>query len=122
MPKQRRTKLKNNYEEYFQKKYKFRTPNEYILPEVMFESERWVIPQLQSMKTELNTVKSMLNKYDLKVWSKHTAFRDPSGSIIRKLAETVQPELLTQVISICLDISKIYLIEFCRLGVNFMRS
>lgn len=98
MHKQRRAKNQKHYIDYFRKEYTFNTHNEYKLSEVIFESERWAIPELQEMKGELNGVKSLLNKYNLEIWSKHTAYRDPSSSIIKKIAETIQPELLTQVI------------------------
>lgn len=98
MSKHKRAKIHNKkYEDYFQKKYTFRNL-EYKLPEVIFESERWQVSYLQCMKNELNGVKSLLGKYDLKIWSKHTAYRDPSSSIIKKIAENIKPELLTQVI------------------------
>lgn len=76
---------------------------EYKLPERVFESERWTISYLKDLKKELNEVKSLLNKYDLKSWSKHTSHRDPSSSIIKKIAETIKPELLTQVINTSLN-------------------
>lgn len=85
------------YEDYFRKKYTFRSYHHYKLPEEVFECGRWIVPHFQDMKKELNDVKSLLNKYDLNIWSKHTAYRDPSSSIIKKIGETVKPELLTQV-------------------------
>lgn len=88
---------KNSYESYFRKKYVFKSYGDYKFPKMVFESERWSIPELQNMKGKLNEVKSMLNNYDLKLWSKHTAYRDPSSTVIKKIAETVKPELLTQV-------------------------
>lgn len=125
MTKNKRLKMRNKktYEDYFRKKYTFRNYHQYELPEEIFESERWTVSHLQDMKKELNDVKSLLNKYDLSIWSKHTAYRDPSSAIIKKMAETVKPELLTQVI-----IPQFYLnqfeqlsVLFCRPGVNFMK-
>lgn len=102
MTKHKRLKMRNKktYEDYFRKKYTFRSYHQYKLPEDIFETERWTLSHFQDMKKELNGVKSLLNKYDLPIWSKHTAYRDPSSSIIKRLAETVKPELLTQVIKI----------------------
>lgn len=123
MTKHKRLKMRNKktYEDYFRKKYTFRSYHNYKLPEDVFESERWTVPLLQDLKKELNDVKSLLNNYDLKIWSKHTAYRDPSSSIIKKIAETVKPELLTQVIIFFfLSIVKIIYI-ICRLGVSFMK-
>lgn len=120
----KRRKHKNHnktcYEDYFQKKYTFTNCEEYKLPERIFESERWTISHLKDLKKELNDVKSMLNKYDLKIWSKHTAFRDPSSSVIKKIAETIKPELLTQVMNTSLNQLEICNM-FCRLGANFMK-
>lgn len=95
--KRSRNRNKNNYEEYFRKKYTFKNYNDFNIPQTIFEGQRWMIRHLQDMKHELNSVKSLLNKYDLNIWSKHTTFRDPSSSIMRKIAQTIQPELLTQV-------------------------
>lgn len=94
---------KNYYENYFRKKYTFKNNKEYTLPEEMFESERWIISYLQDLKKDMNRVKSLLSKYDLNTWSKHTAFRDPSSSIIKTIADKIRPELLTQVIHIFLN-------------------
>lgn len=88
-----------NYEEYFNKKYTFQISINYELPQDIFDSPKWLVQELQDKKKQLNDVKSLLSKYKLKVWSKHTAYRDPSGFVMKKLSETVQPELLTQVTS-----------------------
>lgn len=85
-------------EYYFKKVYRFRNSDKYILPHTAFESEeKWFVPTLQNKKVKLNEVKSLLGKYKLKVWSKHTAYRDPSGFVMKRLSQDVQPELLTQV-------------------------
>lgn len=85
-------------EDYFKKVYRFSSNGRCTLPNRAFEpGEKWFVPELQSKKIKLNEVKSLLGKYKLKVWSKHTAYRDPSGFVMKKLSETVQPELLTQV-------------------------
>ncbi|KAJ8918957.1 hypothetical protein NQ315_016859 [Exocentrus adspersus] len=84
-------------EDHFKKIHHFKNnEGRYILPADAFRTPKWDIPALQDKKAELNEVKSLLGKYKLKVWSKHTAYRDPSGFVMKKLAENVQPELLTQ--------------------------
>lgn len=88
---------RNSNDSYFNKKYIFHSYDAYQFPPTVFEFRRWEIPHLQNLKKELNGVKSLLNNYNLKLWSKHTAYRDPSSSIIKKIAETIKPELLTQV-------------------------
>lgn len=88
---------KESYENYFKKRFTFRRNSEYYLPGEAFESAKWHIQDLQNKKKELNDVKSMLGKYKLKVWSKHTANRDPAGFVIKKVSATIHPELLTQV-------------------------
>lgn len=86
------------YEDYFKKVHHFKNNEQYVLPNKVFEcGEKWLVPELQYKKIKLNEVKSLLGKYKLKVWSKHTAYRDPSGFVMKKLSEDVQPELLTQV-------------------------
>ncbi|XP_056634324.1 cap-specific mRNA (nucleoside-2'-O-)-methyltransferase 2 [Diorhabda sublineata] len=86
----------NQYEEDFKKIYFFKNQNQYFLPNQMFESPKWSIQELLSKKDELNRIKGLLSKYKLKVWSKHTANRDRAGFVLKKLAENVKPELLTQ--------------------------
>ncbi|XP_072391280.1 cap-specific mRNA (nucleoside-2'-O-)-methyltransferase 2-like [Diabrotica undecimpunctata] len=86
----------NEYEEDFNKIYFFKIQDELSLPRQVFESPKWCIPELQSKKTELNIIKGRLGKYKLKVWSKHTAHRDRAGFVMKKLAEKIKPELLTQ--------------------------
>nr|CAI5820029.1 unnamed protein product [Callosobruchus analis] len=84
------------YRTYFKKVYNFQSNSDYVLPKKAFLSPKWLIPELQTKKKELNKVKGLLSKYKIKVWSKHTASRDPAGFVIKNLQETVQPELLTQ--------------------------
>ncbi|XP_030750834.1 cap-specific mRNA (nucleoside-2'-O-)-methyltransferase 2 isoform X2 [Sitophilus oryzae] len=48
------------------------------------------------MKIKLNSVKSELNVFDLKKWSKHTQSRDVAGHVFSLLRNSVKPELLTQ--------------------------
>ncbi|XP_018571350.1 cap-specific mRNA (nucleoside-2'-O-)-methyltransferase 2 isoform X2 [Anoplophora glabripennis] len=85
------------YENYFKKIHHFKNNERYTLPKKAFACrEKWLVPELQNKKIKLNEVKSLLGKYKLKVWSKHTAHRDPSGFVMKKLSEDVQPELLTQ--------------------------
>lgn len=86
-----------DYEDYFKKKFVLGNVKEYQIPSIIFESPKWSIPTLQDKKRQLNEVKSLLNKYKLKVWSKHTSHRDHSGFVMKRLAEAIQPELLTQV-------------------------
>lgn len=88
----------SEYEDDFNKIYSFKSVHDCVLPHSLFESPKWSIPELQRKKQELNKVKSLLGKYQLKVWSKHTANRDRAGFVIKKLSEEIKPELLTQVI------------------------
>ncbi|KAJ8985105.1 hypothetical protein NQ317_019791 [Molorchus minor] len=84
------------YENNFRKIYEFEVDERYVLPDKVFQTSKWSIAVSQNKKLELNEVKSLLGKYKLKIWSKHTAYRDPSGFVMKKLMETIQPELLTQ--------------------------
>lgn len=86
----------NEYEADFEKIYFFKNQDEYCLPNKIFESPKWSIQELLSKKNELNRIKGLLSKYKLKVWSKHTANRDRAGFVLKKLAEEIKPELLTQ--------------------------
>ncbi|KAJ8927799.1 hypothetical protein NQ314_019680 [Rhamnusium bicolor] len=84
------------YEEYFEKIYEFKSSEQCVLPSKVFESSKWLIPEFQNKKQELNKIKGLLGRFQLKAWSKHTAYRDPSGFVMKKLSENVHPELLTQ--------------------------
>ncbi|KAG5878276.1 hypothetical protein JTB14_025862 [Gonioctena quinquepunctata] len=86
----------NEYEDDFKKIYIFKTSDLCTLPNTVFDSPKWAIPELQNKKHELNKVKGKLSKYKLKVWTKHTANRDRAGFVMKKLAESIKPELLTQ--------------------------
>lgn len=48
------------------------------------------------MKKELNDVKNNLNNFDLSHWHRHTRATNPAGSVIWRVKQEVNPELLTQ--------------------------
>ncbi|KAJ8985104.1 hypothetical protein NQ317_019790 [Molorchus minor] len=62
----------------------------------IFKTPKWSIPELQIKKQELNKVKSLIGNFQLNVWTKYAAYRDPSGLVMKTLSENIQPELLTQ--------------------------
>lgn len=55
------------------------------------------LPELQSIKHDLNAVKSKLNEYELTQWHKHTRSMNPADKVMRHLRRDVKVEFLTQV-------------------------
>ncbi|CAG9858242.1 unnamed protein product [Phyllotreta striolata] len=86
----------SEYEDDFNKIYFFKNHGQYSLPNEVFVSQKWSVPELQTRKQELNNVKGLLGKYVLKEWSDFTSKRDRAGLVMRKLSEKIKPELLTQ--------------------------
>lgn len=89
--------IRKQISDLFDKKYSFENNKIYELPSDPFTCEKWSISTQQDKKTELNSVKSRLNCFNLEEWSKHTKTRDPSSFIVRFIKKQFDPELLTQV-------------------------
>lgn len=110
-----------NIEGYFSRKYEFKSSESCKLPDTAFVSNKWSIENLHVKKQMLNHVKAQLNSFSLLEWSKHTKFRDPSSLIIKYLKTAYEPELLTQVLSICGQLTLTKNV-FCRRGASFMNA
>ncbi|KAJ6632667.1 Cap-specific mRNA (nucleoside-2'-O-)-methyltransferase 2 [Pseudolycoriella hygida] len=84
----------------FEKKFRFRKHMHWKLPlinNIFKENEKNVtVPQLQSIKDELNRTKDKLNDYPLNTWSRFTAKRDPSSAIAWFLRNDVKAEFVTK--------------------------
>ncbi|RLU27367.1 hypothetical protein DMN91_001169 [Ooceraea biroi] len=65
-------------------------------PESMFKEPQWQLDSLQTLKSNLNEVKSRLNNFNLFEWQKHTTQMNKAGSIVGHVRKFTQPELLTQ--------------------------
>ncbi|GFG29900.1 hypothetical protein Cfor_09920 [Coptotermes formosanus] len=84
---------------HFDKKFGFAPPlQDWRLPEPseMFVAERWKDARLQTLKDELNSVKSKLDSYNLNDWHKHTRAMNKAGEIQWRLRKELEPEFLTQ--------------------------
>lgn len=60
------------------------------------EDHSKVLKQLSTLKETLNSVKSSLNDFDIKEWSSHTNFTNPSAKVLPHLRNSIHPELATQ--------------------------
>lgn len=82
---------------FFEKRSKYKKCPEWILPEnqVLF-TEDYKIESLQTLKLELNEVKSKLNDYPIEQWSAHTRKRNPSGEVAWRLKSHIDAEFVTQ--------------------------
>ena len=68
------------------------------------EKEKWFptetttksMKRFESMKTNLNNVKGLLNNYNLEKWHKHTKIQNPAGFVIGEVRKKASPELVTQ--------------------------
>ena len=49
-----------------------------------------------AIKYRLNETKNLLNSKDIEKWRRHTGKTNPCGSVVKRLRETVKPELCTQ--------------------------
>lgn len=91
-------KLKKIIENYFSKKFKFSQKNDCLLPDpsLCFVEEKWKITEFQTLKDQLNNVKSKLNNLDLKEWHAHTQAMNRAGDVQNRLRRVIAPEFLTQ--------------------------
>lgn len=109
---------------YFNKKFEFSSDSSWSLPKSALNEKKWHLKKFQGKKLELNNVKSLLNKFDIEEWSKHTRYRDPSSFINRKLKQ-INPELLTGVNKKTHIFSLFYFnnnLVFLRHGANFTNA
>lgn len=72
--------------------------HQYALPVVseIFTSEKFVLENLQSIKSVLNNIKSKLKGYDIKEWNHHTYIRNPSFLVINLVRRSLNVEYPTQ--------------------------
>ena len=86
-------------EKFFDKNYRLSSS-----PLKLPEREKW-FPKIttteydkrfESMKTNLNNVKGLLNNYNLEKWHKHTKNQNPAGFVIGEVRKKANPELVTQ--------------------------
>ncbi|EFN88438.1 Uncharacterized protein FLJ11171 [Harpegnathos saltator] len=70
----------------------------YVLPkpECMFREEPWQKDSLQTLKNELNDVKSRLNNFTLDEWQQHTYQMNQAGDVLNDIKKHIQPEFITQ--------------------------
>lgn len=82
----------------FRKHFPIVNNEHYSLPEpkLMFKDCLWKVEELQSLKNELNNVKSYLDNYDGKEWQLHTKLRNIAKNVMTRLRIDIEPELLTQ--------------------------
>lgn len=71
---------------------------EYVLPkpECMFKEESWQKDSLQTLKNELNNVKSRLNNFTLSEWQHHTYEMNQAGHVLWYIRTHIRPEFITQ--------------------------
>lgn len=71
---------------------------EYVLPEpeCMFKEKPWQKDNLQTLKNELNDVKSRLNNFTLDEWQQHTYQMNQAGDVLSCIKKQIQPEFITQ--------------------------
>ncbi|KRT79491.1 hypothetical protein AMK59_6577 [Oryctes borbonicus] len=93
-----KTRQNRSISKYFNRKFEFERDSSWNLPSSnnVYKENKFIIPDLQKQKDELNTVKAQLNDFDLEEWSNHTKSRDPSRSIINNIKYTYKAELVTQ--------------------------
>ncbi|ALC42332.1 aft [Drosophila busckii] len=90
--------LIDEVEQLFSKKFEYQKPvkETWTLPlEQSLFSEFYQYESLQTLKEELNAVKSKLNNYGVQEWSSHTNRRDPSGEISWRLKNKTNAEFVT---------------------------
>ncbi|XP_011647004.1 cap-specific mRNA (nucleoside-2'-O-)-methyltransferase 2 isoform X1 [Pogonomyrmex barbatus] len=75
-----------------------RNAETYVLPDPqsMFEEPPWQLEKLQTLKSDLNEVKSLLNNFNLNKWQQHTNQMNKAGYIVKAVKEKIQAELVTQ--------------------------
>lgn len=83
---------------YFDRRFEFKKDS-WNLPasKDVYKENKFIIPDFQRLKDELNGVKAQLNEFDIAEWSNHTKHRDPSTSIISTIKLNFKAELVTQV-------------------------
>ncbi|KAK9694391.1 FtsJ-like methyltransferase [Popillia japonica] len=82
---------------YFDRRFEFKKDS-WNLPasKDVYKENKFIIPDFQRLKDELNGVKAQLNEFDIAEWSNHTKHRDPSTSIISTIKLNFKAELVTQ--------------------------
>ncbi|XP_076654146.1 cap methyltransferase 2 isoform X2 [Halictus rubicundus] len=82
----------------FNKRFSIKDNECYYLPnpQTMFTCPVWNIEELQTLKHELNDIKSSLNNYNIEQWHLHTTNRNSARNVMSYLRKQVEPEFLTQ--------------------------
>lgn len=72
--------------------------SEYVLPEPnsVFKEQPWQLDNLQTLKEDLNRVKSRLNDFNLDEWQRHTYRMNWAGDVLSYVKRCVCPEFTTQ--------------------------
>ncbi|XP_039480618.1 cap-specific mRNA (nucleoside-2'-O-)-methyltransferase 2 [Drosophila santomea] len=87
-------------EQLFEKKFHYQKPKgntswQLPPPDQGLFSEFYQFEALQSLREQLNAVKSKLNDYGVQEWSAHTNRRDPSGEVSWRLKNDTKAEFVT---------------------------
>jgi ATP-dependent helicase/DNAse subunit B len=82
----------------FEKNFKISGLRTYKLPhpESMFKESPWQLDNLQTLKNNLNEVKSRLNNYNLQEWHQHTSHMNEASDIVNCVKKHTRAELVTQ--------------------------
>ena len=70
----------------------------YLLPsaDLLFSTPHFSLEKLESLKTELNTVKDQLNDKDPELWHDHTRRTNKAGLIVKNIRRQYHVEMCTQ--------------------------
>ncbi|KAF6205194.1 hypothetical protein GE061_019361 [Apolygus lucorum] len=90
-----KNEIEHEIRQHLSKRYDLDDDYLYVLPTVFFSDPPWKEESLQSLKNDLNSVKSKLNNYDLERWHAHTTNTNFAGFVIPAVRK-FKPELLTQ--------------------------
>ncbi|KAF0289883.1 Cap-specific mRNA (nucleoside-2'-O-)-methyltransferase 2 [Amphibalanus amphitrite] len=83
----------------FGKRFDFeRPPDGWRLPDgaELFPDQEWQVTELQTMKRELNAVKSLLSDKDIVAWHEHTCATNRAGLVVASVKRQIRPEMGTQ--------------------------
>lgn len=86
-------------DEAFNRKVFYQSPElSWQLPEKtsLFMSSQWCDSELQTMKEDLNAIKSKLSDIDITQWHNHTQAMHRGGGILPFVRKNYKPELCTQ--------------------------
>ncbi|CAG9461865.1 unnamed protein product [Pedinophyceae sp. YPF-701] len=61
----------------------------------LFTAPAFAVPDMMDLKKRLNETKDKLDTKDISVWGKHTTFTNRAGDVVRRLRQSVAPEMCT---------------------------